>query len=181
MSTILWQPSAERIAATRLAAWQRWLARERSLAFDHYAELHDWSITERAAFWESLWDYFDITSHTPHATVLSNDQMPGAHWFEGATLNFAEHLLRYRDEHLALISYLENGERRTLTYAELFTQVSHVAAYFRAQGIEAGDRVAGFMPNVLETVIAMLAATSLGATWSSCSPDFGLQGGFIVV
>lgn len=176
MNPILWQPSVERIAATRLTAWQRWLARERNLAFDHYAELHDWSITERAAFWESLWDYFDITSHTPHATVLSNDQMPGAHWFEGATLNFAEHLLRYRDEHLALISYLENGERRTLTYAELFTQVSHVAAYFRAQGIEAGDRVAGFMPNVLETVIAMLAATSLGATWSSCSPDFGLQG-----
>lgn len=176
MNPILWQPSVERIAATRLTAWQRWLARERNLAFDNYAELHDWSITERAAFWESLWDYFDITSHTPHATVLSNDQMPGALWFEGATLNFAEHLLRYRDERLALVSYLENGERRTLTYAELFTQVSHVAAYFRAHGIEAGDRVAGFMPNVLETVIAMLAATSLGATWSSCSPDFGLQG-----
>lgn len=176
MNPILWQPSVERISATRLTAWQRWLARERNLAFDNYAELHDWSITERAAFWESLWDYFDIKSHTPHTTVLSNDQMPGAHWFEGATLNFAEHLLRYRDDQLALISHLENGERRTLTYAELFTQVNHVAAYFRAQGIEAGDRVAGFMPNVQETVVAMLAATSLGATWSSCSPDFGLHG-----
>ena len=176
MSTILWQPSAERIAATRLAAWQRWLARERSLAFDSYAELHAWSVSERADFWQSLWDYFDIKSHTPYTTVLTNDQMPGAHWFDGATLNFAEHLLRHQDDRLALVSYLENGERRTLTYAELLTQVSHVAAYFRAQGIEAGDRVAGFMPNVLETVVAMLAATSLGATWSSCSPDFGLQG-----
>ncbi|MGB4344131.1 MAG: acetoacetate--CoA ligase [Moraxellaceae bacterium] len=176
MSTILWQPSAERIAATRLSDWQRWLACERNLTFDNYAELHDWSITEHATFWESLWDYFDITSHSPHTTILSNDQMPGAQWFDGATLNFAEHLLRYRDERIALISYLENGERRTLTYAELFTHVSHVAAYFRTQGIVAGDRVAGFMPNVQETVIAMLAATSLGATWSSCSPDFGLQG-----
>ncbi len=176
MSTILWQPSAERIAATRLAAWQRWLARERNLAIDSYAELHAWSVSERADFWQSLWDYFGIKSHTPYSTVLTNDQMPGAHWFDGATLNFAEHLLRHQDDRLALVSYLENGERRTLTYAELFTQVSHVAAYFRAQGIEAGDRVAGFMPNVLETVVAMLAATSLGATWSSCSPDFGLQG-----
>ena len=176
MSPILWQPSTERIAATRLAAWQRWLARERSLAFDSYAELHEWSVSERADFWQSLWDYFDIKNHVPYTNVLTNDQMPGARWFDGATLNFAEHLLRHQDDRLALVSYLENGERRTLTYAELLAQVSHVAAYFRTQGIEAGDRVAGFMPNVLETVVAMLAATSLGATWSSCSPDFGLQG-----
>jgi len=176
MNRILWQPSVERIAAARLTAWQRWLARERGLAFDNYADLHEWSITERAAFWESLWDYFGIKSHTPHTAVLANDHMPGATWFQGATLNFAEHLLRYRDDRTALISYLENGERRTLTYAELFAQVSHVAAFFRKQGVDVGDRVVGFMPNVLETVVAMLAATSLGATWSSCSPDFGLQG-----
>lgn len=176
MSDILWQPSAERIASTRLAAWQRWLARDRGLAFDSYAELHQWSTTHREDFWESLWDYFSIRSHSPYSAVLENDSMPGAKWFPEATLNFAEHLLRYRDEHVALVSYLENGERRTLTYAELFTQVSRVAAYFRQQGLSTGDRVVGFMPNVQETVIAMLAATSLGATWSSCSPDFGLQG-----
>lgn len=176
MSDILWQPSAERIASTRLAAWQRWLARDRGLAFDSYAELHHWSISRREDFWESLWDYFSIRSHSPYSAVLENDTMPGAKWFPEATLNFAEHLLRYRDEHVALVSYLENGERRTLTYAELFTQVSRIAAYFRQQGLSSGDRVVGFMPNVQETVIAMLAATSLGATWSSCSPDFGLQG-----
>lgn len=176
MNRILWQPSAERIASTRLAEWQRWLAREHGQAFDSYAALHEWSITERAAFWESLWDYFGIKSHTPHTAVLANDCMPGATWFPGATLNFAEHLLRYQDDRIALISYLENGERRSLTYAELYAQVSHVAAFFRAQGVGMGDRVVGFMPNVQETVVAMLAATSLGATWSSCSPDFGLQG-----
>lgn len=176
MSDILWQPSSERIAATRLAAWQRWLARDRGLAFDSYEELHAWSVSRREDFWQSLWDYFSIKSHAPHRAVLENDAMPGANWFPGATLNFAEHLLRYRDDRTAIVSYLENGERRALTHAELFTQVGHVAEYFKQQGITQGDRVVGFMPNVLETVVAMLAATSLGATWSSCSPDFGLQG-----
>jgi acetoacetyl-CoA synthetase len=176
MSDILWQPSPERIASSRLTAWQNWLAQKHGLAFDDYDELHAWSVTHREAFWQSLWDYFSVRSHSPHRAVLEHDGMPGATWFPEATLNFAEHLLRYRDEHPAIISYLENGERRTLTYAELFDQVSRVAAFFRQQGISKGDRVAGFMPNVQESVIAMLAATSLGATWSSCSPDFGMQG-----
>lgn len=176
MSDILWQPSPERIASSRLTAWQNWLAQKYGLAFDDYDELHAWSVTHREAFWQSLWDYFSVRSHSPHRAVLEHDGMPGATWFPEATLNFAEHLLRYRDEHPAIISYLENGERRTLTYAELFDQVSRVAAFFRQQGISKGDRVAGFMPNVQESVIAMLAATSLGATWSSCSPDFGMQG-----
>ena len=176
MSDILWQPTAERIASTQLAAWQQWLASDRGLVFDSYADLHQWSVTHREEFWKSIWNYFGINSHSPYRAVLENDVMPGASWFPGATLNFAEHLLRYRDNRTALISHLENGERRTLTYAELFAHVSHVAAFFRGHGISTGDRVVGFMPNVQETVVAMLAATSLGATWSSCSPDFGLQG-----
>ncbi|MDI1302867.1 MAG: acetoacetate--CoA ligase [bacterium] len=176
MNDMLWQPSIERIASTRIAAWQRWLAREYHVSFDDYADLHSWSINHRDTFWESLWRYFDIKSHTPYESVLGKDTMPGAEWFPGSTLNFAENLLRYRDDRTALVSYLENGERRALSYAELFDAVSHVAACFRAQGITAGDRIVGFMPNVPETVIAMLAATSIGAIWSSCSPDFGLQG-----
>ena len=176
MSDILWQPTAERIASTQLAAWQQWLASDQGLVFDSYADLHQWSVTHREEFWKSIWNYFGINSHSPYRAVLENDVMPGASWFPGATLNFAEHLLRYRDNRTALISHLENGERRTLTYAELFAHVSHVAAFFRGHGISTGDRVVGFMPNVQETVVAMLAATSLGATWSSCSPDFGLQG-----
>lgn len=176
MSTPLWQPSTERIAATQLTKWQQWLASERGLVFTNYDALHAWSVSHREDFWQSLWDYFGVYSHTPHHAVLEHDAMPGASWFPGATLNFAEHLLRYRDERMAIVSYLENGERRTLTYAELFDQVSRVAAYFRQNGVSTGDRVVGFMPNVVEAVVAMLAATSLGATWSSCSPDFGLQG-----
>ncbi len=176
MTEILWQPSSDRIAASRLAAWQRWLAREWGLAFDSYQKLHAWSISHREDFWQSLWDYFGVRSHTPPDAVLENDVMPGAQWFPGATLNYAEHLLRYRDDRTALVSYLENGERRAITYAQLANQVSHLAAYFRQQGVTTGDRVVGFMPNILETVVAMLATTSLGATWSSCSPDFGLQG-----
>ncbi|MGH8493551.1 MAG: acetoacetate--CoA ligase [Moraxellaceae bacterium] len=176
MNPVLWQPSPERIASTRLAAWQRWLAREHEVAFDSYEELHAWSITERETFWQSLWQYFDVKSHSPYTQVLAKDTMPGAHWFEGATLNFAENLLRHRDEKIALVSYLENGERRELSYAALFSAVENLAGYFRAHGIVPGDRIAGFMPNIMETVIAMLAATRVGATWSSCSPDFGLQG-----
>ncbi len=174
--SLLWQPDIDRIAATRMADWQRWLARERGLVFDDYAELHAWSIDERAAFWQSIADYFSVKFHDRPIQALAQDSMPGAQWFPGSSLNFAEHLLRYRDERTALVSWLENGERRTLTYAELYDDVSRLADCLQRQGINKGDRVAGFMPNVQETVIAMLAATSLGAIWSSCSPDFGLQG-----
>jgi len=173
---LLWQPSLERMASTRMAAWQRWLAREYDVSFDDYAELHAWSVNHRETFWESLWRYFGIKSHASFTQVLGNDQMPGAEWFKGSTLNFAENLLRYRDDHVALVSYLENGERRTLSYAELFSAVTRMVAYFKTQDIRAGDRIVGLMPNIPETVIAMLAASSLGAAWSSCSPDFGLQG-----
>ncbi|MFN3586176.1 MAG: acetoacetate--CoA ligase [Moraxellaceae bacterium] len=173
---VLWQPDDARIARSRLAAFQRWLARERHLAFDDYAALHAWSVTDRAGFWQAVADYFNVRWHSTPTTSLGHDAMPGAAWFPGATLNFAEHLLRHDDDRLALVSYLENGERRELSYRELNAQVAAVAAWMRAQGITAGDRVAAFMPNVPETVVAMLAATSLGAVWSSCSPDFGLQG-----
>jgi acetoacetyl-CoA synthetase len=173
---LLWQPDMERIAATRMAAWQRWLARERGLVFDDYAELHSWSVNERAEFWQSIADYFSVQFHNQSEQALDRDSMPGAEWFPGSSLNFAEHLLRYRDERTALVSYLENGERRSLSYAELYRDVSRLAAWMKNEGVSKGDRVAGFMPNIQETVVAMLAATSLGAIWSSCSPDFGLQG-----
>lgn len=175
-NTLLWQPDMERIASTRMAAWQRWLARERGLVFDDYAELHAWSVNERADFWQSIADYFSVKFHEKPKQALGQDSMPGADWFPGSSLNFAEHLLRYRDERTALVSYLENGERRSLSYAELYRDVSRLADWMKNEGVSKGDRVAGFMPNIQEAVVAMLAATSLGATWSSCSPDFGLQG-----
>ncbi|MDP2228557.1 MAG: acetoacetate--CoA ligase [Moraxellaceae bacterium] len=172
----LWQPSPERISRTRLANWQHWLQQEKGLTFADYAALHAWSVTDREAFWSSLAEYFDVRFHAQPAATLGQDSMPGAEWFPGAELNFSEHLLRYRDERPALVGYLENGECRRFSYAELHEAVKHVAAFFRAQGVTAGDRIAGFMPNIPESVIAMLAASSIGAIWSSCSPDFGLQG-----
>ncbi|MDQ8036518.1 MAG: AMP-binding protein, partial [Pedobacter sp.] len=161
-NALLWQPDMERIAATRMAAWQRWLARERGLVFDDYAELHAWSVQERETFWQSIADYFSVKFHDQPVQALAQDSMPGANWFPDSTLNFAEHLLRYRDERTALVSYLENGERRSLTYAELYRDVSRLAAWMKSEGVSKGDRVAGFMPNIQEAVIAMLAATSLG-------------------
>ncbi len=173
---VIWQPSAERIAAARITDWQRFLKEKQGLSFPDYAALHHWSVENRASFWQSLVDYFGVHFHTQAQTVLGRDSMPGAEWFPGATLNFAEHLLRRHDDHTALAGWLETGECRRFSYRELNTAVARLAAFFKTQGVVAGDRIAGFLPNIPEAVIAMLAATRLGAVWSSCSPDFGLQG-----
>jgi len=177
MSDMLWQPGPERIAASNMQAFSDWLSERHGVDFPDYAALHRWSVAQREAFWEGIWQYFQPIHHAPYTQVLAGgDKMPGARWFPGATLNFAENLLRFRDERTALVSWLENGERRSLSYAELFWQVARFSEFLKSRGVVAGDRVAGFMPNVQETVVAMLAATALGAVWSSCSPDFGLQG-----
>lgn len=175
-STMLWQPSPQRIAQTQLSDWQHWLKENHGLQFASYDDLHHWSITNRADFWKSIANYFSVKFHQKPSATLGADTMPGAEWFPHSTLNFAEHLLRFRDDKPALISYLENGERRELSYYALYHQVAKLAHWMQQKGITQGDRVVGFMPNIQETVIAMLAASSLGATWSSCSPDFGLQG-----
>lgn len=177
MSDILWRPGLERIANSNMQAFQNWLHQHHGLRFKDYAELHAWSVEQREDFWQAIWSYFEVVCHSPYEQVLENgDKMPGADWFTGSRLNFAENLLRYRDDKAALVSWLENGERRSLSYAELFAEVVRFAHFLKAQGVTVGDRVAGFMPNIQEAVVAMLAATSLGAIWSSCSPDFGLQG-----
>lgn len=177
MSDPLWVPDAARKSASNLAEYMRWLnGSGRSSAVD-YPDLYRWSVESPADFWKSLWDYFSPLHHHPYETVLADPKkMPGARWFTGSTLNFAENLLRYRDDRIALVSWLEKGRRQQLSYAELYGQVARLAHYLREKGIGMGDRVAGFMPNVAETVVAMLATTSLGALWSSCSPDFGVQG-----
>jgi acetoacetyl-CoA synthetase len=177
VSDLLWQPGPERIAASNIKAFGDWLTLRHGIAFPDYASLHAWSVARREDFWEGIWQYFQPIHHAPYTQVLvDGDKMPGASWFPGATLNFAENLLRFRDERTALVSWLENGERRSLNYEELFLQVARLTEFLQKQGVVKGDRVAGFMPNIQETVIAMLASTALGAVWSSCSPDFGLQG-----
>ncbi|UHQ57143.1 acetoacetate--CoA ligase [Microbulbifer sp. YPW16] len=155
----------------------RRLVNERfSTKLEDYHALHQWSVDHREEFWKLLWDETGVIASERGDTVLENDEMPGARWFPGARLNFAENLLRYRDDRTALVERLENGSRRQLTYAELFARVERLAAALAEQGVVEGDRVAGFMPNVMDTVVAMLATASLGAIWTSCSPDFGING-----
>ncbi len=176
MSKLLWQPSEARIRATNMYHFMQYVNERYGKAFQTYDDLYRWSIEE--TFWASIWDYGEVIHSAPYTRVVDDPgKMPGASWFEGARLNFAENLLRYRDDRVAL-SFRGEGEAKTVhtTYAELYDQVARLAASLRAMGIQAGDRVAGFMPNMTETVVAMLAATSIGAIWSSCSPDFGIKG-----
>jgi acetoacetyl-CoA synthetase len=173
----LWTPSEERRRASNLARFMDCLAARRGLRLDDYAALHRWSIEQADAFWFELAHFADIKAEWADAAVLvDGERMPGARWFPGARLNFAENLLHYRDDHLALVFHNERGQRRTLSYRQLAAETARVAAGLRVAGVTAGDRVAGFMPNLPETLIAMLATTSLGAIWSSCSPDFGIAG-----
>ena len=174
----LWRPSQDRIARSALTAFSAFV-NERYPEGDvsTYEALYHWSITATDDFWRCIWDYCEVIASEPSDIVVRDaDKMPGASWFPDARLNFAENLLRRRGTAPAMVSLLENGRRKETTFDELYTQVAATAAALKARGIEPGDRVAGFMPNVTETVVAMLATTSLGAVWTSCSPDFGFQG-----
>ena len=172
----LWQPSPEAITATQMDQFRRLVNEQFGLNLADYEELHQWSVDSREDFWRTLWDFGEVIAAERGDQVLGSDAMPGAEWFPQATLNFAENLLRYRDDKPALVERLENGSRRELSYAELFLRVERLAAALADQGVEQGDRVAGFMPNIIDTVVAMLATSSLGAIWTSCSPDFGING-----
>jgi len=173
----LWTPSAERITASRMDAFRRQVNQRHGLELADYPALHAWSIEHREAFWQAIVDSFDVRFHSPPRMVLEEGpRMPDARWFPGATLNFAEHLLRRRDEATAVVAIGEDGSRESLSHAELAAQVAGLQRSLRAAGVGPGDRVAAFMPNTWQTLVGMLAATSLGATWSSCSPDFGTQG-----
>ncbi|HWD31651.1 MAG TPA: acetoacetate--CoA ligase [Pseudomonas sp.] len=177
MNEVLWRPSEARIQASRMDAFRREVNQRFGLALADYSELHRWSIDQRAAFWQTLADFFQVRWHQPATEVLDEGpQMPDARWFSGATLNFAEHLLRRRDTHPALVAVREDGERRTLSHAELAEQVAGLQRSFQAAGIGVGDRVAACMPNTWQTLVAMLACTSLGAIWSCSSPEFGTHG-----
>jgi len=144
--------------------------------FSEYAPLYQWSIDNISDFWASMWEFAEIKASRPCEQIIDDvGKMPGAKWFSGSRLNFAENLLRYRDDRPALVFRGEDRVARTITYAELYDETARVAGSLRAAGVQAADRVVGFMPNMPETIIAMLAASSIGATWSSCSPDFGIK------
>ena len=177
MTTPLWQPSDHDIEQSNLLQFCSQLEDQLGVEFTDYNALHQWSVENTELFWQQIWIYTDIRYSRLFDNVLEDgNKFPGARWFPGARLNFAENLLRNRSNRTAIVSRLENGQRRELSYAELYQQVEQLAAAMRACDVVSGDRVAAFMPNVSETIIGMLAATSIGAIWSSCSPDFGING-----
>ncbi len=177
MAKLLWKPSEERIKKTNMYAFMERVNKKYGKNFSDYPGLWQWSVDNIPDFWAEIWDFMEVKASEPYKEVIDDPaKMPGAKWFSGAKLNFAENLLRYRDERTALIFHGEDKVTKKLTYAELYDLVAKTAASLKKLGIGPGDRVVGFMPNMPETTIAMLAATSLGATWSSCSPDFGIKG-----
>ncbi|MDQ7746153.1 acetoacetate--CoA ligase [Hydrogenophaga pseudoflava] len=162
----------------QIRLYQDWLARERGLRFHSYDALWRWSTTELDAFWQSIWDCFDLRSPTPHTAVLERNVMPGAHWFPGARFNYAQQVFRHVDAaHAAgfpaVISDNEKGQRRELSWPELRRQVASLALHLQAHGVRPGDRVAAYLPNIPETMVAFLAVVSIGGVWSVCAPDMG--------
>ena len=171
---LLWTPSQALQDSSNIRAYMRWLETTRGLRFATYDELWRWSVADLEAFWESLWEYFQIRSVTPYTRVLSSHTMPGARWFEGATLNYVEHVFRRATpDHPAALFQSERQPLMPISWADLERQVASVAAALRGLGVGPGDRVVGYVPNIPQALVAFLAAASLGAVWSSCSPDFG--------
>lgn len=172
-----WTPSTQRVELSHLNRFVSEVNKKHDLQLDDYRAVHAWSVEQSELFWSDLWDYAGvIASHRGEQVLTNPTAMPGAKWFPEAKLNFAENLLRRQDDELACIFRGEAQVEYTYTNAELYNAVSKLAGALKARGVEPGDRVGGYLPNMPETIIAMLAAVSLGATWSSCSPDFGVQG-----
>jgi acetoacetyl-CoA synthetase len=174
---ILWTPSPERIAHANVTALRLWLERERGLKFADYAAMWRWSVEDLEGFWGALWDYFNIEASVPYERVLGKRSMPGAEWFPGARLNYARHVLRgERSGGDALLFINETQPLTAISWQSLASQVRILATRLRELGVEPGDRVAAVMPNIPQTVVAMLATTAIGAVWAVCSPDFGVTG-----
>jgi len=174
---VLWEPSAELRERAALTGYLRWLESERGLRFDTYEDLWRWSVEDLEGFWQSIWDVFEVHASSPPERVLGDRSMPGARWFPGAHLNFAEHVFRAKDQDaLAIVHASELRGQGEMTWAELRVMTARIAAGLRALGVRKGDRVAAYLPNVPETVAAFLACATLGAVWSSAAPEFGAAG-----
>ena len=173
----IWSPSPQRVARAKLTHFMRFVRERHHAPVPDYTLLHRWSIEFPENFWRALWDFCEIRAQTRATQVLEDgNRLPGARWFVDARLNYAENLLRSDDDRPAIIFRNERGQRREISWRELRRETARIADGLRAAGVQPGDRVAGYLPNIPETVIAMLATTSLGAIWSSCSPDFGSSG-----
>jgi acetoacetyl-CoA synthetase len=173
---VLWEPSPERVERAQLTRYMRWLGERHGRSFATYDELWRWSVDEIEEFWASIWEYFDVRASQPYERVLGRREMPGAEWFPGARLSYAEHVFRgKRDGDVAIRHASELRELGEVSWGELRAQTARIAAGLRALGVERGDRVAAYMPNIPETTAAFLACASIGATWSSAAPEFGAR------
>jgi acetoacetyl-CoA synthetase len=173
---IVWTPSPERIASATITRYREWLNETRGLALEGYHDLWQWSVDELEDFWASIWEFFAVEASEPYERVLTTHEMPGAEWFPGARLSYAEHVFRGHDDKDVAIRHA--SELRPLgewTWGELRDRAGAVATTLREAGVEAGDRVAAYLPNIPETVAAFLGCASIGATWSSCAPEFGVR------
>ena len=173
--TLLWEPSETLKSEANITNYMTWLRQERGLDFDDYNTLWQWSVTNIADFWGSLWDFYEIKASKPYTKVIEG-KMPTAKWFLGSELNYVEHVFRRTStDYPALLFQSEIQPLMEISWSDLYEKVSSVAASLRDLGVKKGDRVAAFLPNIPETVVAFLATASIGAIWSSCSPDFGTR------
>ncbi|HEY6731628.1 MAG TPA: acetoacetate--CoA ligase [Solirubrobacterales bacterium] len=171
---LLWEPSIELVERSRMVEFMRWLERERGLSFAGYPELWQWSVDDLDGFWSAIWEFFEVQADGDPSPVLPSREMPGARWFPGTSLNYAEHVFAGKDDtEVAILHASELRELGEMSWGELRAQVAATAAGLRGLGVERGDRVVAYVPNIPEAIVAFLAAASIGAVWSSCSPDFG--------
>ena len=177
MGKILWKPTKEYILNSQLYKFQNKINNKFDLSLSSYLELYNWSINNIEDFWSSVWDDASIVYSQKYSNIVDNlNKMPGAKWFQNSKLNYAENLLKIKNDNYAIEYYCEDQNPKKITYNELYKMVAQVSFTFKKKGLKKGDRVCAVMPNMPETIVCMLAATSMGLIWSSCSPDFGAKG-----
>ena len=177
MKNILWEPKDYHYQDSNIAKYISYINKNYNKDIIDYDTLYDWSISNIDSFWESILKFCDIDYSSDYDSILNNpSSMLDSSWFDGLNLNFAENLLKFRDNKIAIEYFYEDKIKGEITYSELFDKVKSCSSYLKSIGVKKGDRVAAFMPNIPDTIIGMLATTSLGAIWSSCSPDFGING-----
>src|SRR5690625_2921421 len=174
--TLLWEPNEDYKEQTALNDYMKWLKNNKQIYVDNYNDLWKWSVNEVESFWESLWEYFDVQSKDPYQTILTTHEMPGAKWFPEATINYTEHIFKkFADQKTAIIHATENRKKTETTWNELYQDTVNMQQTLKNLGVKKGDRIIAYVANIYETIVAFLATASLGAVWSSASPDFGTQ------
>ena len=174
-SDVLWSPDSNRVTNSKLIHYMTWLKSKKHLGFEGYQDLWKWSVDKHEEFWESVWEYFNVGKVNDYSSVLEGASIYESKWFDGAKVNYSEQVFAKRDDDVAIIAINEECQKRTVSYEELYFQVSNLASYMKSVGLTKGDRVAAYMANSLESVVAFLATASIGAIWSSCSPEFGVN------